>query len=180
MQVREALPGEWAEAGKVTADAWREWATPGDQSWLDYLDQIADVSARADRTTILAAVDDGGRIVGTATLELKATVREDDELPPDRANVRMLGVDPSARRLGAGRALVQACIDRARAAGKTELTLMTAPKMTAAVGLYESMGFEREEVQHHHDHGHGDHGSDDDDGGEDDGGTVLLAFRMLL
>ena len=54
-----------------------------------------------------------------------------------------LGVRPSSRSRGAGRQLVEACIDRARAAGATHIGLHTAPFMTAAVHVYETMGFER-------------------------------------
>jgi GNAT superfamily N-acetyltransferase len=58
------------------------------------------------------------------------------------ACLRMLGVDPSARGRGIGRALVEASIDLARAAGKTVMTLRTTDVMHAAHGLYRSMGFE--------------------------------------
>jgi ribosomal protein S18 acetylase RimI-like enzyme len=57
----------------------------------------------------------------------------------------MLGVDPSARRSGYGRALVQACIDRSREAGKRLVILRTTNLMKSAQMLYHSMGFERDE-----------------------------------
>lgn len=57
--------------------------------------------------------------------------------------LRALGVDPAARRLGIGRALMQACLERARAAGTAVLCLHTADFMTAAVAMYLGMGFRR-------------------------------------
>jgi ribosomal protein S18 acetylase RimI-like enzyme len=56
----------------------------------------------------------------------------------------MLAVDPAARGRGAGRALVEAAIHRARADGRASIGIFTRPFMTAAQALYESLGFERE------------------------------------
>lgn len=144
MEIREVRPEDHAEAGRVTALAYSEFATPGDEGWKEYLGMIADVAGRADRTVVLVAMN-GDRVVGSATIEMDATIGDDDdELPPDVACLRMLGVDPSARSRGAGRALVQAAIDRCRAAGKKELMLRTTPPMEVAAALYRSMGFERD------------------------------------
>jgi ribosomal protein S18 acetylase RimI-like enzyme len=144
VSVRDALPVEYAEAGRVTAEAYREFVGPNDRAWQEYLDTIADVEGRADRTTILVAVDDG-RIVGSSTLELFDRVEPDDDptLHPLEAHIRMLGVHPDARRRGIARALMQACIDRARAEGKTIMTLHTTQRMASAQRLYEALGFER-------------------------------------
>jgi len=146
IEVREAEPSEFAEAGRVTADAYREFTRGDDPSdWSEYLERIADVEARADRTTILVAVEDG-RILGSLTLELEGRVREDHEheaLAPDEAHVRMLGVDPGARRRGIARALMVEVESRALAAGKTRITLHTTQRMRAAQRLYEGSGFER-------------------------------------
>jgi ribosomal protein S18 acetylase RimI-like enzyme len=143
IEIRQATPGEHSAAGEVTAAAYREFARGED--WNHYLDMIADVSGRADRTTILVAVD-GGRIVGSATLELSGRTEDDDPpLEPNESHIRMLGVAPDARRRGVARALMLACIDRARAAGKTFMTLHTTPMMGAAQRMYESLGFVRGE-----------------------------------
>jgi GNAT superfamily N-acetyltransferase len=93
---------------------------------------------------VLVAVE-GDRILGSATIELHDVIGDDDhELTPEAAILRMLGVAPSARGKGVGRALVSAVIERARVAGKRELLLRTTPPMLAAQRLYESMGFERD------------------------------------
>lgn len=142
LQIREATPEEYAEAGAVTASAYREFVRGGD--WEDYLESIADVEGRADRTTIVIALD-GTRIVGSATLELTDRVEPDDDpaLDPAEAHIRMLGVAPEARRRGIARALMADCMDRARAGGKTFLTLHTTDRMAAAQRMYESLGFVR-------------------------------------
>lgn len=142
--VREAAPHEYAEAGRVTAAAYRQFAREGDSDWQEYLEAIADVEGRADRTTILIALD-RERIVGSATLELfdRVEVEDDPTLHPEESHVRMLGVHPDARRRGVARALMEACFDRARAEGKTFVTLHTTERMKEAQRMYEAFGFER-------------------------------------
>jgi ribosomal protein S18 acetylase RimI-like enzyme len=148
MEVREATADEHAAAGRVTAEAYREFVRPGDDAWEAYLRRIADVAARADRTTVLVAVEDG-RVLGSLTLELEGRVPDEGEerrpLEPEEAHIRMLGVDPDARARGVARALMAESEERARAAGKTFMTLNTTHRMKAAQAMYEHLGFERVE-----------------------------------
>ncbi len=149
MEVREATPDEHAEAGRVTAEAYREFVGPGDEDWERYLQRIADVAERADQTTIMVAVEDG-RVLGSLTLELDGRVRDEGEegqrpLDPQEAHIRMLGVDPDARARGVARALMAESEARARAAGKTIMTLNTTQRMRAAQAMYESLRYERAE-----------------------------------
>ena len=144
VEIREARPEEYAEAGVVTAEAYREFfsETP---VLASYLDEIADVAGRAPRTTILVAVDDG-RIVGSATLELDGrTDDEDGPLAADEAHIRMLGVHPDARGAGIGKRLMAACEDRAREAGRARMSLKTTTVMRAAREMYSGLGYERTE-----------------------------------
>lgn len=61
----------------------------------------------------------------------------------DEAELSRLVVSASARRLGAGRALVDHCHEIAAAAGWTEIALWSRRYQTAAHRLYESLGYER-------------------------------------
>ncbi len=144
---REARPEEYAEAGRVTADAYREFVpADGNGDWQRYLARMTDVGERAGRTTILVALDDG-RVIGCVTLELDGRVSGGDgdaPLEPGEAHIRMLGVDPAARARGAGTQLMVECEARARAAGKTSLTLHTTKKMHAAKRMYERLGYVRD------------------------------------
>ena len=144
IEIREARPAEYEEAGRVTELAYQEFARPGDESWDGYLRRLRDVRARAQRTLVLVAVD-GERIVGTATLELEHRIEPEDDPPlqPEQAEIRMVGVFPEARGRGVGRMLMEASLREARAAGKSLVTLHTTLRMKAAQRLYESMGFRR-------------------------------------
>lgn len=149
IEVREARPDEHAEAGRVTAEAYREFVRPNDEDWERYLTRISDVPERAGRTTVLVALE-GERILGSLTLELAGRVRDEDEeefrpLAPGEAHIRMLGVDPGARGRGVARALMEASEHLARDAGKTILTLNTTRRMAAARAMYERLGYERTE-----------------------------------
>lgn len=55
--------------------------------------------------------------------------------------IKRLYVRPDARGTGAGRALVEAAIAEARGAGAPALRLDTTRNLTAAIGLYQDMGF---------------------------------------
>jgi DNA-binding MarR family transcriptional regulator len=52
-----------------------------------------------------------------------------------------MAVDPSARRLGAGRRLGESIVEAARQAGAPRLYLLTSTRLEAAIGLYRRMGF---------------------------------------
>ena len=165
IEVRQVTPDEYAEAGRVTALAYLEFVPADDDgSWERYLGRMADVAGRADRTEILVAIEER-RILGCVTLELEGRVGDwdgDPPLRPGEGHIRMLGVDPAARARGVGTRLMAACEARARAAGKTFITLHTTQRMEAAQRMYARLGYERTE----------DHVFPD--------GFVLLGYRKEL
>ena len=145
MQIRPIAPEEYARLGALTVDAYVTLEGHVDEP--DYEIELADVRSRAEApsTSVLVAIDDDDTLLGGVTY-----VR--DEKSPfaehgidGAASIRMLAVDSSRRRTGAGEALVRACIDQARADGRTQVVLHSTPWMTAAHSLYGKLGFTRDE-----------------------------------
>jgi len=87
----------------------------------------------------------GGRRVGCVLC-----VPGDD---PSVAVLRILLVTPDARGHGVGRALVDACVAHARAAGCAEMTLWTNDVLLSARRIYEAVGFELVDSEPHHSFG---------------------------
>jgi GNAT superfamily N-acetyltransferase len=143
VSVREAAAAEHQAVRGVLAAAYRQFdAVLPPAAFEGYLADLLDLGARSDASRLLVA-EQAGRIVGTVTFFEDARDEGAFGWPAGWSGLRALGVDPSARRRGIGRLLMEACRDRARAAGATVLCLHTAAFMTAAVVLYEAMGFRR-------------------------------------
>lgn len=138
--VREVRPEEYERLGEITVDAYREVGETDEP----YYATLRDVAARAADVPVLVAVDaTTGELLGGVTY-VPGPGRWAESERPDVATFRMLAIASAARGRGAGRALVGACIERARAAGFAEVAVITRPFMTAAHRLYESFGFERD------------------------------------
>jgi GNAT superfamily N-acetyltransferase len=161
--VREAAPAEYAEAGELTVEAYREYEAgiPG-QFWAWYEADLRDVAGKAARSTILVAEVEG-RLAGVVALSPPGTPQR--AWPDDWASIRALAVAPAHRRQGVARALMEACLDRARAWGAAAVGLNTVEFMAAAVTMYEGMGLVRlPEFEHVGEHS----------------GTLVYAFGLEL
>lgn len=142
--VRDSRTDECERISALLAASYAEHRSAfTDEMAETYFSEIADVSSRiaaGSSETIVAA--DGERLLGSVTFFGSA----DDDVhpwPPNGSALRLLAVEPSERRRGIARLLVDECITRARARGSIFLALHTAPFMSAARALYAAAGFRR-------------------------------------
>jgi GNAT superfamily N-acetyltransferase len=138
--VRWARPEDLRRAGQVTVAAYQAsgWLEPGDP----YRAKLADTPRRASEAELLVAVDADDRVIGSVTL-CQAGSPWAEICGPDEVEFRMLAVDPAATGRGAGRALVDAVIRRARELGARRVVLCSVQKMRTARRMYLRMGFVR-------------------------------------
>jgi ribosomal protein S18 acetylase RimI-like enzyme len=142
VMVRPARPAEYEALGELIVAAYRTLPDRDLRASQGYEPILRDVASRAGRSVVLAAELDGGLAGSVTYVPGPGPDSETDD--PDAAEIRMLAVAPSARGRGVGRALVEACIQLAREAGRRRLVLHTRAVMDDARHIYESMGFLRE------------------------------------
>jgi GNAT superfamily N-acetyltransferase len=138
--IRPIAAGEHDEVGRITVAAYvaEEYLIENDP----YAEELADVRRRAADAEVWVAELDG-RLVGTVTWCPLGSDYREIASRDDQAEFRMLAVDPTARRQGIARALVDACLARARADGSREVVISSLPEMVGAHGLYARLGFVR-------------------------------------
>src|SRR5690349_23749654 len=104
--------------------------------------KVQDVAERAGQATVWVA-ERGGDVVGSVTLAVEGEPYADIALS-DELEFRMLVVDPSVQRSGAGKAMVQAIVEHARSLpGIHAVALTTGESWESAHGLYRKTGFVR-------------------------------------
>lgn len=148
--VRRAQVEEYAAAGEVAASGYDadDLLTLPDGTLDDYYRaRLLDAETRAREAELIVAVGQAGTdresLVGTVTWCPLSSPWRQLAQHDHQGEFRMLAVAPAGRRRGVGRALVAACLDRARQAGMTEMVVSSLPRMTAAHQIYRSYGFVR-------------------------------------
>lgn len=152
VSVRRADPDEYEAVGELTVAAYRAdgLLRGADGSADHYAPVLRDTATRDAQAEVWVAVDDHDALLGTVTWCPPGSPYREIAHSPDEAEFRMLAVPPALRRRGAARALVLACISRARAEGMRAVLLSSLPQMTAAHGLYRDLGFLRAPDLDHH------------------------------
>lgn len=135
--VRTARPADHAAVAELTVRVYLGEGYGDEQ----YEPQLRAVASRAETATVLVAEDED-RLLGAVTVATRGGEWAEQAVAGE-AVIRMLVVDPEARGSGAGSALVQACLEAARADGCTLVRLSSQASMTAAHRLYERAGFVR-------------------------------------
>jgi GNAT superfamily N-acetyltransferase len=141
-EIRPIEPTEYDALGDLTATAYL------DDGLLDfggsdpYLTELRSVAKRAAAADVLVATAEGHLLGGVTFTPSGGPMAEPARA--GEAEIRMLAVAKAHRGHGIGKALVRACMDRARAtAGCHTLVLSTQQTMHAAHRVYERLGFTR-------------------------------------
>lgn len=140
MQIRLIRPDECEELGEITLRAYRSLI--GEESLGPYEDELLDVSVRQLENEVYVAVDNEKTLMGGVTYVPDPARTMSEFQDPEGAGIRMLAVDPRHQGLGAGRALVETCIARARQQHRQRIILHSTPVMTIAQAMYKRLGFE--------------------------------------
>lgn len=177
LTVREARPDEWDAVAHLLLECFREHlpAFPSDVSEA-YVHEVGDISTRASSSRLLVA-DLDSDVVGSVTFVPDA-IHDGHPWPPGGSVIRLLAVHPQARRRGVARALSLYCIDLARRHGAAFVALHTAPFMTSARSLYQSLNFKR--APSHDFNPNSYYGSQQDSSEQGDQGLWGLAYVLPL
>jgi GNAT-family acetyltransferase (TIGR03103 family) len=121
----DAMNRVYVQCGMVPAPSDVIWQNHNDADAVDYL---------------VAARDDDGSVVGTVTgVDHKRLFND----PEDGSSLWTLAVDPTSSLPGVGAALTRALAHLFRKRGRSYMDLSVAHNNTAAIALYEKLGFER-------------------------------------
>lgn len=142
--VRTAEPADLERVGELTALAYvaDELFSPDHA----YVAELQDAVHRHDHATVLVAVEhgpDGDRVLGTITIATPDSPYS-EIAAADELELRMLAVDPEARRRGIGELLMREAIERGLGWGAQRVVLSTMTTMTTAQRMYERLGMHRE------------------------------------
>jgi GNAT superfamily N-acetyltransferase len=143
LNIRNARPDDRATVLSLTLTAYQEYA-PLMPYWEYYKEDVVATLQDPEPAEQIVAEQDGV-VVGGVLLFPPRTVfsfSDDETITLRWPEVRLLAVAPDARGQGIGTALMDECIRRARRFGARFLTLHTNSIMSAAIRLYERMGFE--------------------------------------
>jgi predicted N-acetyltransferase YhbS len=143
--IRDAAPHERAAAQKLTIAAYAQFEASMEPTAWEGLHAAVLAALDAPGPFDHIVADQNGTLVGSVMLFPPAASRDTSNAGGRMIwpELRLLAVAPSARGQGVGGALVQACVERARAAGATGLGLYTSDSMRTAMALYERLGFTR-------------------------------------
>ena len=137
--IRTMRPDDHARVGRLLVAAY-DAVGRFDDRYRGFLGDPARWAAGC--TEALVAVDDADQPIGCVGFVLPGDEEfEGIEPPAGDAGFRFLAVAPDAQGSGAGAALVDAVVDRARAHGCRRLAIHTMAFMTGAHRLYAAKGF---------------------------------------
>lgn len=149
VRIREARPDEFEPLGRLLVDVYaRLEGFPRPDEQPRYYALLANIGQFTGKpqAQLLVALDEEDRLLGGTVYFGDMAQYGSGGIAgtlTHASGIRLLGVAPAARGLGVGRALTEACIQRACAHGHARVVLHTTRAMQVAWGMYERLGFER-------------------------------------
>lgn len=138
--IRVAAPSEYEQIGELTAAAYADVLTAGNDD--PYRSVLLDAAGRARSGELVVAIDRRDAILGTVTVGRPGTAMAEIAHPYE-LEVRMLAVAPSYEGRGIGRALMQYVHDTAAAESLPKVVLSVIATNTRALDFYRSLGYAR-------------------------------------
>lgn len=165
-RLREARAEDAGAICAVTLAAYAELAEVMAPTAWEGLDRaVRSALASEERGVSRFVAERAGRVVGSVMLYPAAVDAYGGVVAPaEWPELRLLAVLPEVRGEGIGEALVEACIEQARADGATSIGLHTSESLAAARRMYARMGFSRVPA---HDF-------------QPEGGELVLAYRLRI
>jgi GNAT superfamily N-acetyltransferase len=148
VDIRDARREELEQLGRLMVSVYSSlegFPTPHEQP--AYYAMLANIGALGERPGArLIVAELAGRLVGGVVYFADMAHYGSGGIAArqhDASGFRLLAVDPAARGVGVGKALVERCLDLATASTATHVIIHTTSAMKTAWAMYERMGFIR-------------------------------------
>jgi len=134
--IRPIAPSDNAALARAVRDTLAEFgaAKPGTAYYDDATDHLYELFSQTPRSAYFVA-EAAGEVLGGGG------IFPTENLPADTVELVKLYLLPAARGRGVGKALIEHCLQAARANGYAHIYLETTEELTQAIPLYEKLGF---------------------------------------
>jgi putative acetyltransferase len=134
--IRPIAPSDNAALARAVRDTLAEFgaAKPGTAYYDDATDHLYELFSQTPRSAYFVA-EEAGEVLGGGG------IFPTENLPADTVELVKLYLLPAARGRGVGKALIEQCLQAARANGYAQIYLETTEELTQAIPLYEKLGF---------------------------------------
>ena len=134
--IRPIAPGDNAALARAVRDTLAEFgaAKPGTAYYDEATDHLHELFSQTPRSAYFVA-EEAGEVLGGGG------IFPTENLPADTVELVKLYLLPAARGRGVGKALIEQCLQAARANGYAHIYLETTEELTQAIPLYEKLGF---------------------------------------
>jgi GNAT superfamily N-acetyltransferase len=151
LEIRDLKPEEFIALGRLMVEVYsglEGFPSPAEQpGYYEMLANIGQFAGRKDARVLVAVMPEGELVGGVVYFGDMAEYGAGGTAKTVKhaSGIRLLGIDPRFRGLGAGRALTEFCIQLACERRHRQVILHTTRAMQSAWAMYERMGFLRSE-----------------------------------